>query len=448
MTADHHPPQHLTADDPRLSEWLDGRLPAAEAAVVERLVAASPELSRLVADLRRMKGSLAALPATPPPASFVGDVMAALDVPPAAESDEAEVEAEWRKIDRERRAQEIAAAGDDAAHASPQPIRRRWPWLALAGALAAGVLATVVINRPLDRAEREVALVTDPGKPLDAAHESSTIETNLDQAASLAEARAPESFRPGEKVMDGEGGGIGGGVPSGGLASDERAGRELAEAGKRVEAEQQKETLKRRAGDAAQVLGPGKGQGAVAASDAGEELAGRRQLGSGKPQGEADGVFAQPRLLTMRIRAPSDRERLAAVLAASGVEVVTGGPARKAAEDLVEDKASGAGRERIEVAGSPEAIAALIASLDAGQGKDKPLDRAATAAPAAKPGDARSAEARLQAGESESLAANGISPPVRLTIVVIDETSAPTAVAAPAAPPAADAPPSRERDGD
>jgi hypothetical protein len=149
----------IAPDDPRLSEWLDGRLPAAEAAEIGGLVAASPELTRLVEDLRGMRGVLAAVPVTPPPAGFVRDVLAAIDVAGDGAAEEAEVEAEWRRIERQRLEGEIAEARDDAAEPAPVPMRQRWPWIALAGALAAGVLVAVVIDRPGGPADREVALV-------------------------------------------------------------------------------------------------------------------------------------------------------------------------------------------------------------------------------------------------------------------------------------------------
>lgn len=149
----------IAPDDPRLSEWLDGRLPAAEAAEIGRIVAASPELARLVEDLRGMRGALAALPATPPPAGFVRDVLAAIDVAGDEAAEEADVEAEWRRIERQRLEGEIAEAREDAAEPAVEPMRQRWPWIALAGALAAGVLVAVVINRPGGPTDREVALV-------------------------------------------------------------------------------------------------------------------------------------------------------------------------------------------------------------------------------------------------------------------------------------------------
>lgn len=148
----------LSADDPRLSEWLDGRLPEAEAAQIARLVAASPELTRLVADLRRQKAALAALPASPPPAGFVQDVLAAVGADLNAGDDDAAVEAEWRRIERERLDEEIAEARSGAAEPVDEPMRHRWPWMVLVGALAAGLLTAIVINRPGGPGDREVAL--------------------------------------------------------------------------------------------------------------------------------------------------------------------------------------------------------------------------------------------------------------------------------------------------
>jgi len=149
----------LSADDPRLSEWLDGRLPEAEAAQVARLVAASADLTRLVADLRRQKAALAALPASPPPASFVQDVLAAVDADLNTADDDAAVEAEWRRIESERLNEEIAEARAGAAEPADEPMRHRWPWMVLVGALAAGLLTAIVINRPVGPGDREVALV-------------------------------------------------------------------------------------------------------------------------------------------------------------------------------------------------------------------------------------------------------------------------------------------------
>jgi len=60
----------LDALDPRISEWLDGRLPAAEAAAVERAVGESPELMAVVADLQKIRAGLKSLPSPALPADF------------------------------------------------------------------------------------------------------------------------------------------------------------------------------------------------------------------------------------------------------------------------------------------------------------------------------------------------------------------------------------------
>ena len=164
----------IRADDPRLSEWIDGRLPAAEAAAVARSVAESPELARVVADLRRLKALLAAAPARPAPAGFVADVLTALDAPPrlapgtAAGSGggpaDSRIDAEWERIELERLADEIAEAREDAAVAetTTEP-RRPWPWMTMLAALAAGLLVASFVNMPplhsvLVEKDRDVAL--------------------------------------------------------------------------------------------------------------------------------------------------------------------------------------------------------------------------------------------------------------------------------------------------
>jgi len=132
-TPDHSP---LAADDPRISEWLDGRLAPPDAAHVERAVQASPELVALVDDLRAIRGAMRALPTDHVPASLSDSVMAAIAASPAA-------------------APALETAANPVIASSGRG--RRMPWMALVGALAAGILATVVVNLP-DEKGREVAL--------------------------------------------------------------------------------------------------------------------------------------------------------------------------------------------------------------------------------------------------------------------------------------------------
>lgn len=61
---------------------------------------------------------------------------------------DAEVEAEWRRIEEQRLAEERAEATEDSADPVPPATRSRWPWLVLVAALAAGSAVTMVINRP------------------------------------------------------------------------------------------------------------------------------------------------------------------------------------------------------------------------------------------------------------------------------------------------------------
>ena len=162
----------LDADDPRISEWIDGRLTAAEAAEVERAVRESPALTRVVADLRAVKAAARLVPVVSPPEGFVERVLEAVvsGGSAAARATDAEsdrvVEREWRAVEAERIAEERAEAEADVAH-EVTPVRGpvggtdsrgAWSWLAVGAALAAGLLVTVVLNLP-DDTPREIAQV-------------------------------------------------------------------------------------------------------------------------------------------------------------------------------------------------------------------------------------------------------------------------------------------------
>lgn len=160
----------LAADDPRISEWIDGRLTAAEAAEVERAVGESAALLRLVADLRAIKAAARLVPARSPSEGFVDRVMTAVAGPGsfASAGDAAAdrvVEQEWQAIETERIAEERAEAEADLATEAgleQSASRRAWPWLTVATALAAGLLVALVLNRP-EEGSREIAKVTsDP----------------------------------------------------------------------------------------------------------------------------------------------------------------------------------------------------------------------------------------------------------------------------------------------
>ncbi len=168
MNAPSEPSPPLNPDDPRLSEWIDGRLSPPEAAAVERAVNRSPELARLVADLRAVKAAARQATAASPPPGFADRVMAAVVAdkrPPDDAASDRLVAAEWRAIEAERIAEERAeAAADLADEIAPARVagRRPWPWLTIATALAAGLLATVVLNfPPRGPDEVQVALETD-----------------------------------------------------------------------------------------------------------------------------------------------------------------------------------------------------------------------------------------------------------------------------------------------
>ncbi|MCX7403868.1 MAG: hypothetical protein NTY87_12395 [Planctomycetia bacterium] len=161
----------LSLDDPRLSEWIDGRLSVSEAMDVEQAVAASTELSRAVANLRAIKKALRQIQPQLPSVGFVDRVMQAIQSlirqqqanAKSADDETADsaVAAEWQRIETERIDEERSEALEDAraeedgaieAGSLQQPAvtqsQKRWQFAAMAGALAAGLLVTLVINMP------------------------------------------------------------------------------------------------------------------------------------------------------------------------------------------------------------------------------------------------------------------------------------------------------------
>ena len=325
MSRERPDPHPLAPDDPRLSEWLDGRLTAAEAAEVERLVAASPELTRLVADLRGMRGALGAVPVTPPPTGFVRDVLAAIDAAGEEAADGAEVEEEWRRIERQRLEGEIAEAEDDAAEPPAEPMRQRWPWLALAGALAAGVLVAVVINRPGGLGDREVALVDEvPVRK----------RSPADRPAESAGAEKPKAeFADTWLEEDADA-----------TAADARA---LAGAPASDKAAENAEALADRAPLPAAV-----------------------PAAPGVEAAKAAVAAAEPRVrsVTYRIRTAADRRRLDELLAASdGVQRQAAAEAKSdgAAEAESLAREGGPAAERIVLSGPAATLASLAAALEA-----------------------------------------------------------------------------------
>lgn len=71
---------------------------------------------------------------------------------PSTESDDPAVQAEWRRLEAERLAEERAEAREDADEAAHEPAARRargqWPLIAFVIALVAGIIAALVVNRP------------------------------------------------------------------------------------------------------------------------------------------------------------------------------------------------------------------------------------------------------------------------------------------------------------
>ena len=76
-------------------------------------------------------------------------------------SDDPAVQAEWRRLEAERLAEERAEAREDAEEATQQPDTRRsdrgWQPLAFAVALAAGIVVAMLVNRPRQKPSTEEA---------------------------------------------------------------------------------------------------------------------------------------------------------------------------------------------------------------------------------------------------------------------------------------------------
>lgn len=358
----------LSADDPRLSEWLDGQLPEAEAAQIARLVTASAELTRLVADLRRQKAALAALPAAPPPAGFVQDVLASVDAELNTGDDDAAVEAEWLRIERERLEEEIAEARAGAAEPADEPMRHRWPWMVLVGALAAGLLTAIVINRPGGPGDREVALVE--GQRADDARRERRNEKSAEQKPQAA----------GTDIwLD------------------------------HADAQEAKKALATKAAPPA--------------------LAARSAAAATAPQALRAAPGSQARTVIYRIRTAADRKRLEDLLAASGGEQLQAGKEKAAAgsgktefqsraqtdgkanADLLAASSAPLG-ERIVISGPAARIAGLAAALEAAPGRARrgPVTApSAVGSPAApqdspeKPGEQTGEETVAETGENLAL---------------------------------------------
>ncbi len=203
----------MMLSDPRLSEWIDGRLSTTEAAEVEQIVRQSAELTRLANDLRAIKRALSQSKTHAPNASFVQGVMQAIDA--AVEQSESGVQNqkianEWQHIEEQRIAEERAEAGEDASAVEesagrekmlPTHWNRYWQILALSGALAAGVLVSIVIDK--SRSEKNLGEETALLQKKQSASPSPALPRSLAAAATAqngtvhlsAAAAPPEGLR-------------------------------------------------------------------------------------------------------------------------------------------------------------------------------------------------------------------------------------------------------------
>ena len=403
MPADDSAP--LSPDDPRLSEWIDGRLPAAEAATVEEAVGRSEELSRLVADMKAIKAAAASVPAMEPPAGFVDQVMQTVAETSPGGDDERIVAEEWREIETERLASERAEADADAdadltpAEPGSPSQGRPWPWMSLAGALAAGLLVAVLLNLPSDEA-KQVAL----GPAESARRALDALEVDERSFASPAAVEADQ------------------------VAGGNRVARKAAGS---------PEAAALPANALARAAGPGSRGGAELRSGRAAEESARRQLAGGDPAAPPAAAAARlrtqpveklaanaeavasltaaappsPEVITIQVWGAEGREELGELLAASGLRLES---AETAGDEAGPRARQEAGRdaaavtsllddEAVFLVGPPGEVAAFLKRVGAdgvapgeaaaeeaaraedASGGEKPADRQAAAASASAP---------------------------------------------------------------
>ena len=160
----------MNPSDPRISEWLDGRLSKQEAAEIELLVRSDRHLLRDVEEIRAARILLSTVAKLKVAPDFSQSVMAAIargvgdeisdptgspDLAGLSREDRG-IEEEWRSIERQRVAAEIDEAKEDvgssvlsAQHSDVFNVRSRWLIVPLSTALAGGLLVAFAINAVL-----------------------------------------------------------------------------------------------------------------------------------------------------------------------------------------------------------------------------------------------------------------------------------------------------------
>ena len=160
----------MNPSDPRISEWLDGRLSKQEATEIELLVRSDQHLSRDVEEIRAARILLATVAKLKVSPDFSQSVMAAIargvggeisnptgspDLAGLSREDRG-IEEEWRSIERQRVAAEIDEAKEDvgssvfsAQHSDVFNVRSSWLIVPLSEALVGGLLVAFAINAVL-----------------------------------------------------------------------------------------------------------------------------------------------------------------------------------------------------------------------------------------------------------------------------------------------------------
>lgn len=416
-----HPP--LAPDDPRISEWIDGRLSAGETAEIERAVAGSPSLVRLVADLRSIKAAARLTWGVSPPAGFTERVMVALAAGAGGEDADRAVDDEWRAIEAERIAVERAEAAvdlDDAVQErSAVTAVGRWPWLALAGALAAGLLVAVVLDRRPGMG-RDVAMVEraaaaprqraiePPSSAAAVAENRAEWRADADPSPA-AEAKAavasPELERASAPAV----------APTGAQAGPQADGVDLS-GGLAFAAQAQDEDFKRRKtrGAARERLAtPGVAAPVAPPGPPGEAEDGRRQQAAAEVITVVVGSPGERRELVARLRGLEAAGEVLDKAAGVASDRLAEGHGESARSDGQKDVAAAPADDDaiVELQGEPNAIRALLdelrrsgAAVDVARAGDEPSG-SAKAAEAARDGAATATFHRIRIRVIESPAA-------------------------------------------
>ncbi len=181
--------ESMTKTDAReaLSAYIDGELPADQAASLEALLARDEELAGELQDLRDVVAELGSLPEIPAPEGFLGAVMARVEAGESGEvgdDDVVDFEAERRRIAALRE----AADADEEPERPTNVVLLGW-WLKGPAIVAAAALLVIGLGR--------VMIAPDEGPP-----EMMAAAPRASSGPALTEAPAPTGLAAGDAIAD------------------------------------------------------------------------------------------------------------------------------------------------------------------------------------------------------------------------------------------------------